>query len=102
MIKEKNRLFEVKDYILLGILVLVYSIIALYNLGSMKAPQTYWKPSSEGESFYVDFGEAKSVEKIYHFSGIGEGKYQVAFSNDAEIWEDAGQLNNRVFIYGDT
>lgn len=37
----KDTKFHKKDFLLMSIITLVYSAVALYNLGDMKAPQTY-------------------------------------------------------------
>jgi hypothetical protein len=83
------------DWILMGVLTLVYSIIALYNLGTIKSPQTYWKPSNRGESFYIDFGGRYSIGRISYFFGLGQGSYTLEFSNDAQKWEQPQLLSQK-------
>lgn len=101
--REKQRgILNRKDFLLLGILTLIYSVIAFYNLGSFRAPQTFWKPARMGESFYVDFGETKNIERVYYFGGIGKGKYEVDFSEDARIWENITNIyheDSKIYIW---
>lgn len=75
-----------KDYIIIGVLTFIYFIVALFNLGSLKAPQSFWKPANSGESFYVDLGESKDISRVNYFMGLGEGSYKLEFSEDGEIW----------------
>ncbi|MFC2155316.1 phospholipid carrier-dependent glycosyltransferase [Acidobacteriota bacterium] len=74
------------DYILCGTLTFVYAIIAFINLGSLNVPQTYWQPNQRNESFYVNLGDVKQVERLnYHF-GLGKGSYKIEFSEDSQHW----------------
>ncbi|MDP4145258.1 MAG: glycosyltransferase family 39 protein [Bacillota bacterium] len=92
IIKEKVT-FVRKDYILIGILVVLYSVVAFVNLGSTKVPKSFWKPTTVGESFYVDFGQEKQLNKISYYCGLGEGVYNLEFSDDAKVWRDPVQIN---------
>ncbi|WP_139902642.1 glycosyltransferase family 39 protein [Clostridium thermarum] len=77
-----------KDYILIFLLTLIYSVIALFNLGTTKVPESFWQPKVLGETFYVDLGEDKELEKISYFVGLGEGTYNVSFSTDKVNWKN--------------
>ncbi len=81
-----------KDLILVVALTLVYSVIALYHLGSLKDPQTFWKPQNYGESFYVDLGKTQQVSEMKWFAGLAEGEYKVEQSNNGENWTQAATL----------
>jgi len=76
-----------KDKLLMSGLTLVYLIVALVNLGSFKAPQTYWKPLQAGQSFYLDFGQSESFQRLMWYGGIGDGAFQIEQSNDAASWQ---------------
>jgi dolichyl-phosphate-mannose-protein mannosyltransferase len=75
--------FTRRDWILMAVLTLVYTVIAFYNLGSTKAPETVWEPAVSGESFYVDFGEVRQIERVNSYAEIGEGKLKVEFAKDS-------------------
>lgn len=82
--------FGRRDWLLVTGLTLVYAILSFYNLGSTKAPETVWEPAVSGESFYVDFGSVKHLERINSYAEIGEGKLKVEFARDApDNWSDA-------------
>lgn len=93
-LKEKI-VFSKKDYILISILIVIYSTIAFINLGSTKVPQKFWQPSEVGESFYIDFGEEKQINKISYYCGLGEGSYNITFSSDSLNFSNEILLNQK-------
>ena len=78
----RGRFFTKKDALYLGALVLVYTIIALFHLGGHKAPTTFWKPTSAGETVIADLGSPHNITRINTFAGVGEGSYSFWFSQD--------------------
>ncbi|UKS24639.1 glycosyltransferase family 39 protein [Paenibacillus sp. HWE-109] len=84
----KGRFFTKKDVLYLGVLVVIYTIIALFHLGGHKAPTTFWKPTNVGEAVIVDLGSAHNITRINTFAGVGEGAYSFWFSNDGMQWQD--------------
>jgi dolichyl-phosphate-mannose-protein mannosyltransferase len=94
--------FQRKDWIWMGGITLIYTVIAMYHLGSNKGPETYWKPSVDGESFYVDFGESKQLERINSFGGVGTGRFSYEFSVNSSDWTartDIDQSVGKVFVW---
>jgi dolichyl-phosphate-mannose--protein O-mannosyl transferase len=75
-----------KDFILITVLTVMYSVIAFFNLGTTKVPQSFWEPREKGESFYVDLGENKDIVRISYYVGLGNGTYDVSFSTDTVQW----------------
>ncbi|MBE1441697.1 glycosyltransferase family 39 protein [Paenibacillus sp. OAS669] len=91
-----------KDTLLLGGLVLVYSVLALYHLGSAKAPETGWLASREGEQVLLDLGESKPIERINSFSGVGDGSFTYEISADGQTWSRPIHVSNdivKVFMW---
>lgn len=84
-----RRFFSRKDVIYLGILMIVYTIIALFHLGGHKDPTTFWKPTNAGETVIADLGSSHQITRINSFAGVGEGAYSYWFSQDGEQWQDA-------------
>jgi 4-amino-4-deoxy-L-arabinose transferase-like glycosyltransferase len=83
-----NEKLTRKDWLWMSVLTILYTVVAFYNLGSLKAPETQWKPVSL-TSFYVDLGKSQTIERINVFSGIGEGKFKLEFGVDTpDIWEN--------------
>jgi Gpi18-like mannosyltransferase len=83
---ESKRCLLRKDYVLMAFLTVLCLAMALYNLGSFSAPQTFWRPLNAGQSFYADLGTSKNIHRINYFMGLGEGSYAIDFSDDAITW----------------
>lgn len=74
------------DYLLLAALVLVYSILALTNLGSTSAPQTFWMKEDE-ESVMVDFGREQQIRRIFYFGLFENLTLSLLVSGDGRTWQ---------------
>ncbi|MCR2804335.1 glycosyltransferase family 39 protein [Paenibacillus soyae] len=84
-VSGKNRMKR-KDWWWMGGLTAVYTIVALVNLGSVKAPETVWQPARTGQSFYVDLGGKVALDRITTFGGVGTGKYTLEFATEPDQW----------------
>ena len=69
---EDGRRMTRRDYLLLLLLLAVYSIVAFVNLGALKAPQTVWT-AEPGATVIVDLGETTDVSEVRFYGNIGEG-----------------------------
>jgi len=82
-----------KDWVWMLTLALLYGLLAFYHLGSMKSPVTAWQPVA-GDSFYVDLGSPKHIDRINIFSGIGDGTVMYEFAaNDPSKWNHPIKVN---------
>ena len=77
-----------KDTIILGTVVLVYSLISLLTLGSTKAPQTGWTSSGENEQIVFDLGSRQEYFEILYFARVSYDDFSVSVSEDGKNWED--------------
>ncbi len=84
--KSRSILRRIKDWKWIGLITLVYLAVSLFQLGSLKAPQSGWTPEPE-ESFYVDFGGVKQLEQLNIFGGIGAGDFKLEFGLDGLVWD---------------
>jgi predicted membrane-bound dolichyl-phosphate-mannose-protein mannosyltransferase len=80
--------FSKTDHILMWSLTLAYAVIVLINLGSLKVPQSFWKPANKSESFYADIGKLQDIDRVYYFLSFGKGAYKIDFSEDGQTWQD--------------
>ncbi|MGX4583710.1 glycosyltransferase family 39 protein [Paenibacillus chitinolyticus] len=87
-VAAKQPLLTKKDGWLMGGITAVYAVIALVNLGSFDAPQTFWKPASQTDTVVADLGATKQLTRIHDFAGAGEGEFRYEFSMDGVIWND--------------
>ena len=71
------------DIKILAVLVIFYSLFALFNLGTTKAPQTYYKFNYSGEDvgFEID-GATQNVSKIVYYTGAQTGTFMIMTSTD--------------------
>lgn len=84
-LNDKTNKLNKKDYIIMGIVILIYSIISFYRLGDMSAPNTYYTFSDINDSVVVDFGRDVDVAKIRYWTGINIGELGVMIrSNNGE------------------
>ncbi|MFQ3573566.1 MAG: glycosyltransferase family 39 protein [Thermodesulfovibrionales bacterium] len=76
-----------KDIVLLTTICTFFTVLYLYNLGSMTSPQTYWQPKMKGEAFMIDLKNHQDIKRINYFSGIGNGTYRLDISDDLLNWK---------------
>lgn len=75
-----------RDYIAMGIITLVYGIVAFVNLGSLTAPQTDYSLVKQG-AVTVDFGQEVSLGKVADYLGYQNNpKYYLDYSSDGTNW----------------
>ncbi|WP_342481027.1 phospholipid carrier-dependent glycosyltransferase [Paenibacillus sp. FSL L8-0340] len=99
--KSRFRL-QRKDWIWMLAITAIYAALALYHLGSSKAPETLWEPAASGESYYVDLGQSRQLERVNVFGGVGTGKFKLEFSQTPDAWSSPLDVNEdvgNVFIW---
>lgn len=74
-----------KDALPLLLITAVYAATAFFQLGDMKAPQSAWDFGGEQAETFV-LPEEVQASKIWYFSGLGSGNYQVEISTDGVNW----------------
>ncbi|WP_028609962.1 glycosyltransferase family 39 protein [Paenibacillus harenae] len=89
-----SRRLKKQDWLWIGAVTLVYAIVALYHLGDMRGPGTVWQPASASQSFVVDLGETKQLDKINSFGGVGTGKYKYEFSLNGTDWDNVMEIDS--------
>ncbi len=93
-IRQSDKRLEHKDWIWMGAVTLIYAAVALYQLGDLKGPETAWQPASASQSFYVDLGEVKQLDRINSFGGVGTGKYKYEFSQNGSDWDNLIEIDS--------
>ena len=73
---EDGRRMNKLDYIMLLILLAVYSLFAFLNLGNLRAPQTVWSADA-GTTVIVDLGGERTVTNVRFYGSIAEGELSV-------------------------
>lgn len=91
------------DWIVLLVIMVIYSSVALYDLGKMSAPENGWETRQSGTQIVLDFGEKKTLTNFYTFPGCFEERiFSVETSDDGVNYTQAGQLKlGSVFTWND-
>lgn len=76
------------DWVLMLSVTLVYSVVALWNLGSLKAPQNPWKSTAYDEAVTIDLGEHYDGFRMLYFAQVSYDDFSIAVSEDGESWSD--------------
>ncbi|MBQ9832661.1 MAG: glycosyltransferase family 39 protein, partial [Clostridia bacterium] len=76
--------FSRKDWIACIALTVVYAVVALFNLGSLSAPQTYYK-GEFAEKFTLTFEHDTKLSSIWIYTGIDEGTILITDNNGGSI-----------------
>ncbi|MBB6674857.1 glycosyltransferase family 39 protein [Cohnella nanjingensis] len=80
------------DRLLVTGLTAVYAILAFVNLGTMRNPDTAWKPGAADSAVVYDFGQPATVASVLWYGGIGDGAFELSQSSDGQNWTPALQL----------
>lgn len=88
--KNPVRRFEV-----IGLLAIIvaYSLLAFFNLGSTKAPQKGWIPQNFGEMAQIELAQPTKIENIWVYHGILTGSIHYQLSKDGKAWTDKASMN---------
>ena len=89
---EDGRRMTKRDYIVLLILLAVYSVVAFVNLGSVSSPETVWT-AEPGTTVIVDLGDTRDVSELRFYGSIAVG--------DLEIYDESAFINE-FFTPGET
>ena len=75
-----------RDWLALGIVTLVYGIVAFAGLGSTKAPQSFLHFEGPNTYALIDLGEARPITALRYYPGLVTADYTLEFSVDGETW----------------
>ena len=81
---ENGRRMTKRDYIVLLILLAVYSVVAFLNLGSVTSPQSVWTAEA-GTTVIIDLSEVRNVTEMRFYGSIAEG--------DLEIYDESAFID---------
>ncbi len=74
------------DYIVMGIITVVYTMISFINLGGMTVPETEYSFESQG-AVKLDFGQDVYLGQMQEYLGYQDNlKYYVEYSSDNVNW----------------
>ena len=101
-LRDNSRKLGKVDWLIIGIMVVVYSVISFINLGSFTNPQTFLEFQYSGEEASFTLAEAKEISHIRMYSGSEVGSYDIFISSDGNNYEQATTVTqNSVFAWND-
>lgn len=101
-LRDNSRKLGKIDWLIIGIMVVVYSVISFINLGSFTNPQTFLEFQYSGEEASFTLAEAKEVSHIRMYSGPEVGSYDIFISSDGNNYEQATTVTQTsVFAWND-
>lgn len=70
---ESNMKFDAsitaKDYLIMGILCLLFAVLVFIRIGNIKAPQSFYETSSDNKEIVLDFGEEVELGRLDIYLG---------------------------------
>ncbi len=82
----KRYPMEQRDLLPLLVLMAVYAVVAFWNLGSTKAPQSFYTFEGDNSSVTIDLGERKEISNIMYYTGLYPGDYDLYYSANGSNW----------------
>lgn len=92
-----------KDLIIIGILVLIYMIISIFNLGTFNTPKTYYQFTVKGQDVALELvNSEQEISKIRYYTGPEVGEFDVIISSDGENYTKVADFSGKyVFSWED-
>lgn len=92
LLNNKDQKMKKYDYIILGIILLCYSILSFVNLGSIENPQTFYTFSNKEYAIF-EFDDLVDVVRLKMYNGESSGQYDVYVSADGEEYSFLQDIN---------
>ena len=99
--KDNSKKLSKPDWIIMGIMVLVYGIISFIRLGDTKAPSTF-KEFNDNSEIVVTLKDETFIGMMRYYVGYELGEIKVLTSTDNEQYNEATTIHiGGVFYWGD-
>ena len=83
---ETAPFFGKKDWLALGIITLVYAVVAFAGLGTTKAPESFLYFEDANYYAQIDLGGEREISALRYYTGLVTADYRLEFSTDGENW----------------
>ena len=93
MTRDKRLHWQKADTLLILLVTALYSVLAFVNLGSTRAPQTYWQTTGYDESVVLDLGEYRENCTMLYYCFVSYEDFDVSVSRDGENWSEPVQAD---------
>lgn len=101
---DESRKMKQNDWIIVGILVLIYAVLSFSNLGTLENPQTFLHFDRENMEATLELQNGETeISKIRHYAGDEVGSYKILASKDGETYEEITTMKDTYsFAWSDT
>ncbi len=85
-----KKKLDIKDWVFMLSVTALYAVLAFSNLGSTKAPQTFYQFSNQDEQVVFDLGKNYQDFRMLYYGGIHyqDSDFTVEVSNDGQTYKD--------------
>ena len=77
-----------RDFLIMGITMVLYAGLAFFNLGSTKAPQTAWVATGADEQVVFELDKEQTFKTLY-YAGVSYNNFSISVSSDGVNWSQA-------------
>lgn len=81
-----HRGMEKKDAVALGVITLVYAVVAFVGLGTTNTPQSFLHFEDGNYYALIDLQEEREITALRYYTGLGTADYTLEVSTDGENW----------------
>lgn len=85
-LNEENKKLNIKDFTTIAVIIVVYSLLSFYRLGSTASPNTF-KDFQKDSSIVIELQKEDSIIKFKSFNGEKNAHYKVYISNDNKNYQ---------------
>jgi Gpi18-like mannosyltransferase len=85
--KDARLHLTARDWLILGVTIVLYSALTFTNLGSTKAPQTAWVATADDEQVVLELDREQTFKLLY-YCGVSYNDFSVAVSDDGINWSE--------------
>ncbi|MDD6223958.1 MAG: phospholipid carrier-dependent glycosyltransferase [bacterium] len=101
-LRDNDHKLKRNDWIIMGGMVLLYSILAFHNLGTLENPQTFYHFQAEGTEVGIELEKSEQISMARVYAGPEIGNYNIFGSNDGSNFTFITTLEqNMVFSWYD-
>ncbi len=100
-LNDNTRKLNKVDWIIIGVMVLIYGILSFIRLGDTKVPSTYYS-FTENEEVVVSLKEKEEITRMRYYTGYNIGEIKIYSSTNGVNYEEIKTINlDSVFAWED-
>ena len=93
----ENKFLSKADFIIMGVLTLIFTVLVFFKIGNIKAPQTYLYTTAESRDVIIDFGDYITVEQLHVYLGALDNR-KLSLSAFNEVTGEWEIINSEVNV----